>query len=77
MFLSYIQALLQALQKQDDGEGEEFAESAAVFATSFMLKHPDKDVRSYVACCLLELFRVFVPSPPWNEDQIKVRGLSE
>ncbi|KAI5453422.1 Sister chromatid cohesion protein pds5 [Naganishia albida] len=36
-----------------------------------LLLHKDKGVKAYVACCLVDILRLFAPDAPYNDAQIK------
>lgn len=36
---------------------------------------PQQSVKTYVACCISEVLRLFVPEPPYDTDQLKVCGI--
>ena len=72
----HIQSAAQEFTNVDQGENtSDFDEFAASIATNFILKHRDKDVKSYAACCLVDILRIYAPEPPYNEDQLKVKFL--
>ena len=51
------------------------ASLSAVLVEPFIHHHKTRDVRLLAACCMAELFRLFYPDPPYDEDQLKVSSL--
>ena len=49
------------------------ASLSAILVEPFIQHHKTKDVRLLAACCIAELFRLFYPDPPYDEEQLKVR----
>ena len=45
---------------------------AQSLVSPFILKHRDKDVKAYAACCLADILRIFAPEAPYGEEQLKV-----
>ena len=39
---------------------------------SFIQKHKSRDVKALAACCIAEVFRVFFPNPPYDEETQQV-----
>ncbi|XP_049599088.1 sister chromatid cohesion protein PDS5 homolog B isoform X2 [Syngnathus scovelli] len=58
---------------QDSEEQKELYLNLALhLASDFFLKHPDKDVRLLVACCLADIFRIYAPEAPYTSpDKLK------
>ena len=56
-------------QNEKTSEIEGFTAS---LATPFVFNHRDKDVKLIAACCFIDILRIYVPMPPYNEDQLKV-----
>ena len=67
-----LKTAAQELTNVDQGEEtKDFTEFAASVAQPFILNHKDKDVKSYAACCLVDVLRIFAPEPPYNEEELK------
>ena len=47
-------------------------EFASSVIQSFIRHHKSKDVRLLAACCVAEIFNVFFPDPPFDEEDLKV-----
>ena len=45
---------------------------AQSLVSPFILRHRDKDVKAYAACCLADILRIFAPEAPYGEEQLKV-----
>lgn len=56
----------------NDGLATSLASLSAILVEPFIQHHKTKDVRLLAACCIAELFRLFYPDPPYDEDQLKV-----
>lgn len=82
-----LKALARAFQDMGQDDNEKYTELALHLASEFFLSHPSKDVKLLVACCIADVFRIFAPEAPFNEqDQLKeifmflikqLRGLEE
>uniref|UniRef100_A0A8C4NHP8 PDS5 cohesin associated factor B n=1 Tax=Eptatretus burgeri TaxID=7764 RepID=A0A8C4NHP8_EPTBU len=60
------------MDQDSEEEKEQYMPLALHLASDFFLKHPDKDVRLLVACCLADIFRVYAPEAPYtSSDKIK------
>ncbi|KNC87110.1 hypothetical protein SARC_00785 [Sphaeroforma arctica JP610] len=68
--LKRLKALLVDLQKQKQHEtvSSEIAHFAETLVDTSLLKHKDKDVKIYVACCLAEVLRLYAPQTPYNDE---------
>lgn len=67
-----LKTAAQELTNVEQGDStSEFDQFTASLATSYIFKHRDKDVKSYAACCLADLLRIYAPEPPFNENQLK------
>lgn len=63
------------MDQDSEEEKELYLNLALHLASDFFLKHPDKDVRLLVACCLADIFRIYAPEAPYTSpDKLKVRG---
>lgn len=56
----------------DDSVAGSLSSLSVVLVEPFIIHHKAKDVRLLAACCVAELFRLFYPDPPYDEDQSKV-----
>jgi sister-chromatid-cohesion protein PDS5 len=56
----------------EDSIATPLASLSAVLVEPFIQHHKTRDVRLLAACCMAELFRLFYPDPPYDEDQLKV-----
>ncbi|ESO93934.1 hypothetical protein LOTGIDRAFT_177294 [Lottia gigantea] len=55
---------------QDDNT--QYSGLALMLASEYFTDHQNKDVRLLVACCIADVFRVFAPEAPFNDnDQLK------
>ena len=61
-----------------DNVSEENSRPLGRLATSlvqpFLVSHRNREIRTLTASCIAEVFRVFFPDPPYDDDEIKVRG---
>lgn len=65
------------MDQDSEEEKELYLNLALHLASDFFLKHPDKDVRLLVACCLADIFRIYAPEAPYTSpDKLKVCCLS-
>ena len=63
----------RAMDQDSEEEKELYLSLALLLASDFFLKHPDKDVRLLVACCLADIFRIYAPEAPYTSpDKLKV-----
>lgn len=63
------------MDQDSEEEKELYLNLALHLASDFFLKHPDKDVRLLVACCLADIFRIYAPEAPYTSpDKLKVRA---
>lgn len=64
------------MDQDSEEEKELYLNLALHLASDFFLKHPDKDVRLLVACCLADIFRIYAPEAPYTSpDKLKVQAL--
>ncbi|KAL4647766.1 hypothetical protein GN956_G8141 [Arapaima gigas] len=49
------------MDQDSEEEKEQYLNLACHLASDFFLTHPDKEVRLLVACCLTDIFRIYVP----------------
>ncbi|XP_078078358.1 sister chromatid cohesion protein PDS5 homolog B [Mustelus asterias] len=60
------------MDQDSEDEKELYLNLALHLASDFFLKHPDKDVRLLVACCLADIFRIYAPEAPYTSpDKLK------
>lgn len=65
------------MDQDSEEEKELYLNLALHLASDFFLKHPDKDVRLLVACCLADIFRIYAPEAPYTSpDKLKVRAVA-
>ncbi len=65
------------MDQDSEEEKELYLNLALHLASDFFLKHPDKDVRLLVACCLADIFRIYAPEAPYTSpDKLKVGKLN-
>ncbi|PHH63204.1 hypothetical protein CDD81_6156 [Ophiocordyceps australis] len=75
---STLIARLERLSKElaDFDQGEVNLDSLKAVAASLahrnLIQHKDRGVRSYTACCLVDLLRLYVPDAPFTGDQLKM-----
>ncbi len=81
--LQQTHSCLKALSQDDRPEG--LAETAEDLVGLGLLAHEDRDVRLLVACCLVDVLRVYAPEAPYSPVQLQqifslftqqLRGLS-
>ncbi|XP_071951417.1 sister chromatid cohesion protein PDS5 homolog A-B-like isoform X2 [Antedon mediterranea] len=62
-----LKALARAFQDMEQEEETDQYEPLALHLVNDMFfKHPSKDVRLLVACCLADIFRIFAPEAPYK-----------
>ncbi|KAK6173333.1 hypothetical protein SNE40_016804 [Patella caerulea] len=67
-----LKLLARAFQDMSQDENAQFSGLALMLASEFFTDHQNKDVRLLVACCIADVFRVFAPEAPFNDnDQLK------
>lgn len=65
------------MDQDSEEEKELYLNLALHLASDFFLKHPDKDVRLLVACCLADIFRIYAPEAPYTSpDKLKVNKIN-
>ncbi len=73
--MNVFQTIQEELSNVDqDDNAVNYDDLAANLASNFLLKHKEKDVKAYVACCFADILRIYVPEPPYNELELKVRS---
>ena len=43
----------------------------------FLHHHRSREVRTLTACCIADVFRIFYPDPPYDDDQMKVCNVDD
>lgn len=71
-FIQACSKFLAETEDLNDGLATSLASLSAILVEPFIQHHKTKDVRLLAACCIAELFRLFYPDPPYDEDQLKV-----
>ncbi|ESO11948.1 hypothetical protein HELRODRAFT_62692 [Helobdella robusta] len=67
-----LKLLTRAFQDMSQDDNDEFKQLAIYLASEYFLEHNSKDVKLLVACCIADIFRVFVPDAPYTEpEQLK------
>lgn len=70
-----FQYLAQRKQRDDDAAADDEPSidiMAAQFAQPHLIESSEKDIRLYVACCLSDIFRIYAPNIPYDDDQLQV-----
>ena len=68
-----IQRIAQELSDTEQGKDlEDYHGTVTVLARTFIIKHADKDVRFYAACCFAHILRIYAPDPPYDNKQLWV-----
>ena len=71
------QCLFELLKDVDQEENtSEFDACAASLVQRGIVRHSDKTIRLYAACCLTEIIRIYAPDAPYTDEQLKVLILS-
>ncbi|XP_046852455.1 sister chromatid cohesion protein PDS5 homolog B-like [Xenia sp. Carnegie-2017] len=69
--LKRLKKIAQKLSDAEQGENlEDYHGTVTVLAKPFILRHSDKDIRFYAACCLANVFRIYAPNAPYDEKQL-------
>ncbi|EDO49632.1 predicted protein [Nematostella vectensis] len=64
------QALAEELSEAEQSSAKQYGDTAEFLARHYVLKHKDKGVRLYAACCLVDILRIYAPEAPFNQDQM-------
>lgn len=71
------QYLFQYLKQRPQDDAPESTkplnQMAAQLVQPHLTGHPEKEVRLHVACCLSDMFRVYAPDMPYDDEQLQVR----
>ena len=57
--------------EQDTTDTKDLENVAASLVQETILKHKDKVVKIYAACCLADIIRIFAPDAPYDDSQLK------
>lgn len=71
----YVQAsnkYLSECECLDDDNSSVLHKAAEDLVQPFLHHHRSREVRTLVACCIADVFRIFYPDPPYDDDQMKV-----
>lgn len=66
--LNELHKKLHNLSQDDPPKGLKII--ASQLAGDKILRHTDKDVRLLAGCCLVDIFRIFAPEAPFNDDEM-------
>lgn len=74
--LRRLQALFKEMRgmEQEENERDSFTKAAKELASPNLLRHKDKGVKAWTACCLVEILRLCAPDAPYTGQQLKVRN---
>lgn len=64
---------LQDCESLDDDNKATLSQLSTALAQPFLHQHRSREVRTLVACCIADIFRVFYPEPPYDDNQMRVR----
>lgn len=56
----------------DDDNSSVLHKAAEDLVQPFLHHHRSREVRTLTACCIADVFRIFYPDPPYDDDQMKV-----
>ena len=56
----------------DDDNSSVLHKAAEDLVQPFLHHHRSREVRTLAACCIADVFRIFYPDPPYDDDQMKV-----
>ena len=56
----------------DDALSPHLVKLASTLIQPFLQHHRSREVRTLAACCVADIFRVFFPDPPYDDEQLKV-----
>jgi sister-chromatid-cohesion protein PDS5 len=72
--LTRLETLSQELADFDQGavDLDSLKDVASKLAHRNLVQHKDRGVRAYVACCLVDILRLFVPEAPFTDEQLKM-----
>lgn len=55
---------------QEEEDRSQFHEFAVNLAAPFILENTDRDVKSFAACCLADVLRIYAPEPPYDRENL-------
>jgi sister-chromatid-cohesion protein PDS5 len=72
--LARLKALCEELRnlEQEEADRESLEPVAKDLAHQSLLQHKDGGVRAWVACCIVDIFRLCAPNAPYTASQLKV-----
>jgi len=59
-------------QDSETKEQLDFTESAATLVQPAIIKHKKEEIRIYAALCISEIFRLFAPNCPYDNESLQV-----
>lgn len=73
--LKKLKALHTELREidQDNIQVESLNKVAKECISPTLLLHKEKGVKAYLACCLADILKLYAPSAPYTEHELKVR----
>lgn len=82
-YIMWIVICVQAYNKYlsececlDDDNSSVLHKAAEDLVQPFLHHHRSREVRTLAACCIADVFRIFYPDPPYDDDQTKVRQMT-
>lgn len=70
--LKMIVKTFMDMDQDSEEEKQQYLPLALHLSSEFFLRHPNKDVRLLVACCLADIFRIYAPEAPYtSHDKLK------
>ena len=63
---------LEECESKEDANSSSLQALATSLVQPFLISHRTKEVKSLVACCIADIFRVYYPKPPYDEGERKV-----
>eukprot|EP00903_Cladosiphon_okamuranus_P009357 g8923.t1 len=68
MMRTVFEKLVEVSQDEEIPEG--LAETAEDLVSADVMNHSNSDYRLLVACCLVEILRIYAPDAPYSDDQV-------
>ncbi|CAB3993317.1 sister chromatid cohesion PDS5 homolog B-like, partial [Paramuricea clavata] len=69
--LRRLKRIARELSDAEQGEHlEDYHGTVTVLARTFIIKHADKDVRFYAACCFAHVLRIYAPEAPYDRNHL-------
>lgn len=56
----------------DDAQKKDYTDIAAALVQPGLLTHKSKDIQIHLACCLVDIFRIFAPDAPYEDKNFLV-----